>query len=73
MAGEFVYWATKSIIYLLAVIAGSLAIKKKHYMALALIATAFVLSIFFYSWITLIVSFVYLIWASSVKNTEQNK
>jgi len=71
--GEFVYWAIKAVILLLAIMAGSLAIKKKHYLALALIAAAFVLSIFFYSWISFLVSLAYLIWASSAKSTEQNK
>lgn len=52
-------------ISIMALAAGSMAAKKKHYPALVIIIIAFVLGILFAGGISLAASIIYLVWASS--------
>lgn len=70
--GDMIYFAADFLLCILALIAATTAVKKKHYIPLAGIIIAFILSLLLYSWIILVVSLGYIIisgiWFKSAKD-----
>jgi len=71
--GDMIYLSADVLICIFMFIAATTATRKKHYIALGIIALSFILSLFLYAWIILVVSLGYIIISGIWFRSEKDK